>query len=382
MSEVHKILSFDVGIKNLAYCKLEINKTTGRFKILDWNKINLADNRILCSHIKNNSQKCKSVATRSIKIDKNNIYYYCTSHLSKAQLDFKDIEIASLDISENNEKCIMCEKMGIYTSNLLKHPLCKTHYRSECIRNKLICATKKCKHIITKGLHIFDDNGNETLIIGWCIDHYEDEHKNYICKKKRKISQNCNKIPLTLLGTSMFQKLDNDPSFLHVDKVFIENQPTFINPTMKTISAMLYSYFVMRGIHEKDKNNSNISNISFCSPSKKIKVGGKKTDDKLKCTDDGVYKLTKDLAVKFSKALVSDNQEYLDMIDVHDKQDDLADALLQGFMAEFPIIPEYYAEKIRNVDINVEEIHKKNKIRTSKQSIKKNISIEIGKTSL
>ena len=44
---IYKILSFDVGIKNLAYCLLEIDTITKEYKINDWGIINLSDEVIV-----------------------------------------------------------------------------------------------------------------------------------------------------------------------------------------------------------------------------------------------------------------------------------------------------------------------------------------------
>ena len=41
-----KILSIDVGIKNLAYCLLDIDKAKTDFKILKWDTINLLENLV------------------------------------------------------------------------------------------------------------------------------------------------------------------------------------------------------------------------------------------------------------------------------------------------------------------------------------------------
>src|SRR5277367_3299457 len=67
-----KVLSFDVGIKNLAYCLMEINDDTQRFKIEDWKIINLADNRMICSFIKRSGEFCDKVANRVVKVNKRN----------------------------------------------------------------------------------------------------------------------------------------------------------------------------------------------------------------------------------------------------------------------------------------------------------------------
>jgi hypothetical protein len=55
-------------------------------------------------------------------------------------------------------------------------------------------------------------------------------------------------------------------SFLDVEEVLIENQPSLKNPNMKTIATLLYSYFVFRGIIDKEKTKSKIENIKFISP--------------------------------------------------------------------------------------------------------------------
>jgi hypothetical protein len=153
----------------------------------------------------------------------------------------------------------------------------------------------------------------------------------------------------------MYKQLDEMPELLQVDEVFVENQPTLINPVMKTVSAMLFSYFIMRGIHERIKTHSNITNVSFCSPASKIKVGGKEANDKVdNATSDKVYKVTKKLGVKFCKALISDNPDYLKMIESHKKQDDMADAFLQGFIKVFgTTLPKHYEDKIKMVDIDL-----------------------------
>jgi hypothetical protein len=131
---------------------------------------------------------------------------------------------------------------------------------------------------------------------------------------------------------------------------------------MKSVSAMLYSYFVMRGIHEKTKTNSTIKNIKFCSPSNKITVGGEEADQRLKNAEEGkVYKVTKQLGVRFCEALIDDSPEWLEFFKSHTKRDDLADALLENFIINFgPDLPEHYAAKVREVDT---DIYQKNELK-------------------
>jgi len=77
-----KYLSFDVGIKNLAFCSLDENK-----KILDWGIINLnKDPKCQCGIQK----ECSKTATYSIKDNENSeIKYCCSTHIKKYNLNKK-----------------------------------------------------------------------------------------------------------------------------------------------------------------------------------------------------------------------------------------------------------------------------------------------------
>ena len=58
-----KIISWDVGIIHLAYCILEYDEETKKFKIYDWQQINLTDydeNEYKCNILIKNKSKCES----------------------------------------------------------------------------------------------------------------------------------------------------------------------------------------------------------------------------------------------------------------------------------------------------------------------------------
>ena len=54
------ILSFDVGIKNLAYCLLK--KSDIEFKITDWGIINLVEDMQKCMFCGNGGKQCEKLA--------------------------------------------------------------------------------------------------------------------------------------------------------------------------------------------------------------------------------------------------------------------------------------------------------------------------------
>lgn len=362
-----KVLSFDVGIINLAYCLFEINTEEQTFKILKWGIINLADHRLVCQHVKRNKEICGKIAKNVLNVstnhDPDNNHYYCKEHASKGGTNICVDTINLVWGLDPGNKCDMCDKKSEYTSDIINGKYCSKHKKTITSSNNYVCATKKCSNIVTKGIYSDD---KQKLNIGWCDDHFDNDFNDYIKKKTKKISQNSNKISLVALGKSMYHKLDQIPDFLVVDDVFVENQPTFMNPTMKSVSAILFSYFIMRGIHEKERTGSTISNISFCSPSNKIKVGGKKASDMIdKAANNEVYDITKDLGVQCCKALISDNQTYLDILNSHKKQDDMCDAFLQGFIMYFGSnMPTHYLDKIKTLDFSKKKVKK-----TKKESI-------------
>jgi glutamyl/glutaminyl-tRNA synthetase len=85
-----KILSFDVGIKNLAYCLLDTEKLT----IDDWNIINISVDPT-CDHV-NKGKCCDKTAT---KMTKDSGFKLCTSHC-KIKL-YKDKKMRNVPKLEN-----------------------------------------------------------------------------------------------------------------------------------------------------------------------------------------------------------------------------------------------------------------------------------------
>lgn len=326
-----KILSFDVGIKNLAFCI--INKTGSQFKIEDWGIINLDDDRKLCHHILTTKNLCNKSA--NLIITHNNApLHVCKTHYKK----YTKIVDTSTDIMAQleNKTCV--------------HQLAKK-----------LCGKKAEQNL--------EDTG------ALCATHYK-FHKKILDKKNAptKIStKNCNKISLDILSSKLFTKLDTYASFLTVNDVVIENQPSLINPTMKTISAMLYSYFTIRGIVDKVTTKSIIETIRFISPSNKLKVNItttlKSLTEKLVApTKRDIYVLTKELGVEYCKALIESDKEKTTLLSTHEKQDDMCDAFLQGFYCLFTPsgIPENYRKLLDKATQKVIDAFKTKKTKATK----------------
>ena len=66
-----KILSFDIGIKNLAYVHTKFYKSTNKIDIIKWDIIDLTNNNYICCNCNNKA-----------KYHINNVYY-CNKHEKK-----------------------------------------------------------------------------------------------------------------------------------------------------------------------------------------------------------------------------------------------------------------------------------------------------------
>jgi len=236
-SEKKRILSWDVGIKNLAFC--QILKDDDTFEIEQWGSINLSDNEKVCCYKTRTGNVCGKNARFEVinkdgkhflNFSKKSSFYVCKAHSEKFAPTFW-----------------------------------KTRRPHKCL---------KCGCISYKGLIGNSDD------YSWCKLHYEKGKEKFLKQLKfKKIGvTSCTKQSIQVTADKLYNILDEyQEHFLNVSEVLIENQPSFKNPSMKTISALLLGYFVMRGISEKEKTNSLIDIVRFVSPSNKLKINNKTT---------------------------------------------------------------------------------------------------------
>ena len=321
------ILSFDVGIKNLAYCLMVKNNDS--IIVKDWNIINLVEDRNLCCYELRTKNKCGKIArficNRVNKEINNKIEQLtlCKAHSTKF--------IPSIDKLED--------------------------------KNTFLCNHLKCKNSANIG--ILNNN-----LWSFCNKHEKDTKKIITqFKPKKLLGQNCSQQPIQELATKLFTKLDSLKSFMNVEEVLIENQPSLKNPNMKTIATLLYSYFIFRGILDKNKTNSKLNYVKFISPSNKLKVMKSITNEKLEKAKDKreEYEITKGLGLIYCQTLINNNEKKY--LDEHIKKDDLCDAYLQGFRYLFINgIPKVYEDKLKSIDENKLKV---NEIKKTKRKTKK-----------
>ena len=263
-----KILSFDIGIKNLSFCYLDLNVEKKTYNIELWGIINLLnEEQKTCNReILNKKEKkiCNSKATYKY-LDN----YCCKKHLGKDILARKEY--------------INIIKTSKFSQKIYKE------IQTEFNLNKYS-----------------KENHNEILekVIN-CINN-----KYAIPLNKLK---SANDVNLIEIGINMKLKLDEIFLDKEIDIILIENQISTLATRMKTLQGMITQYFI-------DKN---YTNIQFISSKNKLK----NYDVKQK-----TYKERKKSSIQITEQILDDNNlsNWNKLFKKNKKKDDLADCFLQG----------------------------------------------------
>ncbi len=275
-----RIVSIDVGIKNLALCLFEKSSDSNYFKIIKWDVLNISEQE---------SYKCLFIDKNKI-CDKPAKYKkddkcFCLKHSKKQQLQIPTSEVKS------------------------------TYINKQKINNLYEIADK---HRIK-----YDPKIKKQDLISLINEHI---NKNYFDEIHNK---NASKIDLINVGFNLKYKFDNLFNDIDsIDHVIIENQISPIANRMKTIQGMIVQYFIMSQIE--------VTNIDFISASNKLKdsnVEKIKNKDNDNLNDKTKYADRKKMGINRCLELLNNNFNYSDKTDffnAHKKKDDLADCFLQG----------------------------------------------------
>jgi hypothetical protein len=269
-----KLLSFDVGIKNLSFCLFEIHSDSD-LKVLKWDNIDLSEN---------NETKC-------IEIDKNG--------LCNKQASF---------IKDNKCYCLKHSK----NYNYLKPT---TETKPSFLNKQKV---KSLVELTNKYNLQIDIPISKQVLLNLLTDFFS---KNcYDIVKKN----NASKMDLVSIGRNIQHKLNEllEDHILSIDKIIIENQIGPIANKMKTIQGMIAQYFIMK--------NNNIY-VEFVSATNKLKEFLVDNLEKEKEKLD--YKQRKKLGIEVCNKLVCNDlrfKEWETFFIKHNKKDDLSDCFLQG----------------------------------------------------
>jgi hypothetical protein len=205
-----KVISFDVGIKNLAVCIMEIHNIN-KFSILYWDVLNLTQEyKYPCC--------CHENCNVKVKYTLNN-KYYCGRHAKKDNLNLLPDNLKETKIKKYKHD----ELVDLVNSF------------------KISIQGKTSKKYLTELLLEYIKN-NFVLLL----------------PKEKKASE----INLIDIGREMNKKLDLLNKYGPFDNILIENQISPIASRMKTIQGMISYHYIM----------NNCPEINFVSSSNKLNL--------------------------------------------------------------------------------------------------------------
>jgi hypothetical protein len=264
-----KILSIDVGIKNLAFCLFEKSPTAEQFKISKWDIINLSDEETFKCVFNEKNILCNKPA-KFKKDDK----CFCVKHSKKQQFNIPT-----------------CEQKPSFIN---KQKIAKLY---EIADNHNIKYDVKIKKIDLTNL----------------INEYIQKMYFETIESKK-----ANEVDLFNIGVNIKNKFNETfKDEGKIDYVIIENQIGPLAIRMKTIQGMIVQYFIM--------SNLNVEHIEFISASNKLKDCD--TKDKEKYSDRKKLGIAKSLGILTNDFRFTEHLEYFNG---HKKKDDLSDSFLQG----------------------------------------------------
>jgi len=271
-----KILSFDVGIKNLAYCYLEYSNSV--IDVIEWDIINICrEKHWICKCKKKN----KDICNKQAKYFKNNIYY-CKIHAKKSDFLIPTEEILKV-------------KKKIYRKKISEK------FMREFISDNGIILDATPKTLKKKY--------KKDELISIIEKYIENNYLNYI----EKI--NTNTLNMIDCGKLLKMHLDKHFGDKEIDKIIIENQIGPLALRMKMLQGMITQHFI-----EQEKIN-----IEFINASNKLKDFLKKKKT--------TYNERKKLGIEVTQNFINDNEKmhkWKEIFIKHSKKDDLADSFLQA----------------------------------------------------
>ena len=301
-----KLISFDVGIKNMAYCIFDIS---GQLSISGWNILNLLEEEPItetCTQIiPGKTKKVPPKPCTKLAKYKKNGQCYCEKHAKSS----------TFIVPNKKNSMISLKKLKVDDLIKLGHSLFLFMDAENTPKLK--------KDILEKVGDFYARNSFEPIV-----------------KKKAK---NATEIDLITIGKNMKDLLNAAENIDDITHVIIENQISPIANRMKTIQGMLAQYFIMK--------NSDI-NIDFISSANKLNQfsKGAKVTTTTTLTNTLVvnpdYKQHKKDGLYYCSQILENNQcfnvwkDYLlsdkrkgshgESLVPLKKADDLADCFLQG----------------------------------------------------
>ena len=288
MSTNKTVVSFDIGIKNLAYCIFSIGQEG--ISVAGWGIVNLALQDAVvkpqcnCAKAKGGAL-CGKTATYKYGEDQR----FCLTHAKSSGklLPTKELSATAHKKLKLDELVAICTKYGIG-----------------------IVSTDKKPDVLAKVVAHFAARTMEPIVVAK--------------------SKNANQIHLVEIGKRIKAQFDAVFANCEPTHVILENQISPIAGRMNTIQGMVAQYFIMRDANDRLA-------IDFISSSGKLKGFTDKVlalpTTTVKAQDTNTYKDHKRDGIAFCHQFMAANgglATFRHIIEAAPKKDDLADCFLQG----------------------------------------------------
>lgn len=294
-----RLLSIDVGIKNLSFCLFDIDKSNNHKSIVSWDNINLTEKETAFCCFSENQSSTKKKTKVKTEIVNNNVSCDKPAKFRHGNLCY-------------------CLKHAKKVENVMIMP---TELKSSVLNKKkvadVIAISKKYF------IEVTESNNNKVFK----KQDYLDAIINFVsnkCFQPIEGVANASKVDLVTIGKNIQHRFDNlfkEP----LDKIIIENQIGPLANKMKTIQGMLSQYFIMK--------NNNID-IEFISATNKLKgIVNTINNEKKDISDKKEYKKRKNLGIETCLQLINNEESFApwkNFVEKHSKKDDLSDCFLQG----------------------------------------------------
>jgi hypothetical protein len=329
-----RILSFDVGMKNLAYCLFQVGENCHDYKVLKWDVINLCTPIVRkCNNgdlggsqsCINEAKYCKAkkcegvnvILDVDVDVDVNvedetefetetvNIEYYCKKHAKKSNLKIppSDLDIKKIRKGKLVDIQAIIDKYQIKDVDNLGQSTPQSTPRQKNSKDKMIDIIQReldnnylenIENVRATDMDLVTLGKNMMIELDKIVIPYNHNHDH---------------------NDNIMGGLAHTDNKYKIDIVIIENQISTLASRMKTLQGMIAQYFIMK--HSPC--------IEFISAANKLKMFMTKkkttyTERKLESVE-----VTKELLETLPQ--LTDYKGYLDK---NKKKDDLADCFLQG----------------------------------------------------
>jgi hypothetical protein len=311
-----QIISFDIGIKNMAYCILAVDSSLNdSFSIVDWNVINLLEvgntKVIVMAKCGFSLKKKKGITpicgkTATFRSPTNEETCFCPRH-AKMQSEYwipvAEFSQASIKKLKINDLRTFSTKYGIISEDEMS-------------------------------------NLTKPILLEKVLEYVRLRRLIPIVKPKVK---NANQTDLVQIGKQIkasFSEISAIPQTTHI---LIENQISTIANRMKTIQGMVAQYFIMvlenphvEFISSSNKLKNYVAPAEY-APLENTFYSVADSDDEVEADtgplDKKRYRQHKSDGVRYCLDILKkyNMQEWGEKVVSHKKKDDLADCFLQGY---------------------------------------------------